>query len=61
MHLLLLTVLFFILLIPGCAGSIKPISNSSQSDPPDSGSTAIVWGQHKGAVGDRNASSAGGT
>jgi PDZ domain/Curli production assembly/transport component CsgG len=52
MHLLLLTALVFILWIPGCAGSIKPISNGSQSDLPESGSTAIVWGQHKGAVGE---------
>lgn len=52
MHLLLLTALFFILWIQGCAGSIKPISNGSQSDLPDLGSTAIVWGQHKGAVGE---------
>ncbi len=52
MHLLLLTALFFILWIPGCAGPIRAISNSSQSDLPDPGSTAIVWGQHKGAVGE---------
>ena len=52
MHLLLLTALFFILWIPGCAGSIKPISNGSQSDLPNPGETAIVWDQHKGAVGE---------
>lgn len=52
MHLLLLTALLFILWVPGCAGPIMPISNGSQSDLPDSGSTAIVWGQHKGAVGE---------
>ena len=28
-----------------------PISNGSQSDLPTPGSTAIVWGQHRGAVG----------
>ncbi len=50
MHLLPLTALFFILWVPGCA--IMPISNGSQSDLPNSGSTAIVWGQHKGAVGE---------
>jgi membrane-associated protease RseP (regulator of RpoE activity) len=50
MHLLLLTALFFILWVPGCA--IMPISNGSQSDLPDSGSTIVVWGQHKGAVGE---------
>lgn len=52
MHLLLLTALFIALWIPGCAGSIKPISNGSVSDLPEPGSTAIVWGQHKGAVGE---------
>ena len=52
MHLLLLTALFFILWIPGCAGTINAISNGSQSDLPYPGSTAIVWGQHKGAVGE---------
>ncbi len=52
MHLLLLTALFFILWISGCAGSIKPISSGSLSDLPEPGSTAIVWGQHKGAVGE---------
>jgi hypothetical protein len=52
MHLLLLTALFFILWIQGCAGQIMPISNGSQSDLPEPGSTVIVWGQHKGAVGE---------
>lgn len=50
MHLLVLTALFFILGVPGC--TIMPISNGSQSDLPDSGSTVVVWGQHKGAVGE---------
>ena len=50
MHHLLLTALFFILWVPGCA--IVPTSNGSQSDLPASGSTVVVWGQHKGAVGE---------
>lgn len=52
MHLLLLTAVFFTFWVQGCAGKIMPISNGSQNDLPEPGSTAIVWGQHKGAVGE---------
>jgi hypothetical protein len=52
MHLLPLTALLIMLWVPGCAGNIMPISNGSQSDFPEPGSTAVVWGQHKGAVGE---------
>lgn len=52
MHLLPLTALLIMLWVPGCAGNIMPISNGSQSDLPEPGSTAVVWGQHKGAVGE---------
>lgn len=52
MYLLLLTALFLVLWVPGCAGPMRPISNGSQSDLPDSRSTIVVWGQHKGAVGE---------
>ena len=51
MRLLPLTVLLFQLWVSGCAGNIMPISDGSQSDIPNPGSTAVVWGQHKGAVG----------
>lgn len=51
MHLLMVTALFLILWVPGCAGSIKPITNGSLSDLPEPGSSVVVWGQHKGAVG----------
>ena len=49
MHLLLVTALFLILWVPGCG--IMPITNGSLSDPPEAGSSVVVWGQHKGAVG----------
>ncbi len=53
MHLLLVTALFLILWIPGCAGSgsIMPITTGSLSDLPEPQSTVVVWGEHKGAVG----------
>lgn len=52
MHLLLFATLLFSLSVSGCAGKIMPVTNGSQSDLPEPGSTAIVWGQHKGAVGE---------
>ncbi|TKS61936.1 MAG: hypothetical protein EWM72_00062 [Nitrospira sp.] len=52
MHLLLLTALFFILWVSGCRGPIMPISNGSMSDLPSSALATVVWGQHKGAVGE---------
>jgi hypothetical protein len=39
------------LLIMGCAGSIKPISNGSQRSLPDPNTAMVVWGDHAGAVG----------
>ena len=52
MYLLPLTVLLIVLCVPGCARTIMPISNGSLSDFPEPGSTAVVWGQHKSAVGE---------
>ena len=52
MHFLVLTALLMFLWAPGCAGTIRPITNGSQSDLPGPGSTIVVWGQHKGAVGE---------
>lgn len=52
MHVLLLAIFVTVLCIPGCAGTIMPISNGSQSELPDPGSTVVVWGQHKGVVGE---------
>jgi len=46
MYLLPLTALLIMLWVSGCAGNIMPISNGSQSDLPEPGSTAVVWGQH---------------
>lgn len=51
MDLRLLTVLFFILCASGCASGIMPVSNGSQSDLPEAGTSAVVWGNHSGAVG----------
>lgn len=45
MSLLLLTALLIMLWVPGCAGKTMPVSEGSQSDIPDLGSTAVVWGQ----------------
>ena len=52
MHILWVTALLFILWAPGCAGTIEPITNGSQSDLPGPGSTTVIWGLHKGAVGE---------
>jgi hypothetical protein len=52
MHLFLFATLLFSLSVPGCARTLIPITNGSQSDLPEPGSTAVVWGQHKGAVGE---------
>lgn len=46
-----LTVLFFILCVSGCASGIMPVSNGSQSNLPEPGTSAVVWGNHSGAVG----------
>ena len=48
----LLSLAYLFLLLPGCASPILPVTNGSQSDLPDPGSTLVVWGQHKVAVGE---------
>lgn len=52
MHILASLTALVLLSMPGCAGNIMPISNGSVSDLPEPSSSAVVWGQHKGSVGE---------